>query len=199
MPHNFSKKMKSLCVYCASSTQVDKVYFEAAERLGKLLVYNNFHLIYGGGKMGLMGAVANAALAEKGKVTGVIPQFMIDEGWFHPDVKLVITKDMHERKLKMSQLADAIVVLPGGCGTLDELFEIITWKQLGLFTKPVVILNINNYYHDLLKFLQKAADKKFMRSEHLKIWQICQNVDDVFAAIAHSTQWRADFRKFAAI
>lgn len=179
--------------------QVDKVYFDAADKLGKLLAHNDFHLIYGGGKMGLMNAVASAALANGGEVTGVIPQFMIDEGWFNPNVKLLITKDMHERKLKMSQMADAVVVLPGGCGTLDELFEIITWKQLGLFTKPVVILNINNYYDDLLNFLQKAADKKFLRPEHLTMWQVCQNVDDVFAAINNSTQWETHFRKFAAI
>lgn len=186
-------------MYCASSTQVDNVYFEAAEKLGKLLVQNDFRLIYGGGKMGLMNAVATAVLAEGGKVTGVIPQFMIDEGWFNPNVKLLITKDMHERKMTMSKMADVVVALPGGCGTLDELFEIITWKQLGLFTKPVVILNINNYYDDLLKFLHKAAEKKFMRTEHLTMWQVCQKVEDVFSAIENSAQWETHFRKFAAI
>ena len=191
--------MKSLCVYCASSTQVDSVYFQAAEHLGKSLVQNDFRLIYGGGKMGLMNAVANAVLNNGGEVTGVIPQFMIDEGWFNPHVKLLITKDMHERKMTMSRLADSVVALPGGCGTLDELFEIITWKQLGLFTKPIVILNINHYYDDLLKFLQKAADEKFLRTEHLTMWQVCQNVDEVFSAINNSAQWETHFRKFAAI
>ncbi|MCL2597073.1 MAG: TIGR00730 family Rossman fold protein [Paludibacter sp.] len=191
--------MKSLCVYCASSTQVDNVYFKAAELLGKLLVQNDFRLIYGGGKMGLMNAVADAVLKVGGEVTGIIPQFMIDEGWNNNDVKLLITKDMHERKMTMSHLADAVVALPGGCGTLDELFEIITWKQLGLFTKPVVILNINNYYDDLLKFLQKAADEKFLRTEHLTMWQVCQNVEDIFTAIADSEKWHTNFRKFAAI
>jgi len=190
--------MKSLCVYCASSTQVDNVYFDAAEKLGKLLVHNDFQLIYGGGKMGLMNAVANAVLQSGGEVTGVMPQFMLDEGWHNPNVKLLITKDMHERKMTMSQLADAVVALPGGCGTLDELFEIITWKQLGLFTKPIVILNINNYYDDLLKFLHKAADEKFLRTEHLTMWQVCQNAEAVFDAINNSAQWETHFRKFAA-
>jgi uncharacterized protein (TIGR00730 family) len=165
-----------------------------------LLVRNNFKLVYGAGRRGLMGALANAVLSANGKVTGVIPQFMIEQGWHNPDLtELLITDSMHERKQTMATLADAVVALPGGCGTLEELLEIITWKQLGLFTKPVIILNINHYYDDLLNLLNKAAQQQFIRPEHLTMWQVCGDTDEVFATISSSKRWDRSFSKFAAV
>jgi uncharacterized protein (TIGR00730 family) len=179
---------------------VPPIYFEAAQELGKLLVQNDFRLVYGGGKVGLMGEVSSKVLQEKGEVIGVIPQFMIDEGWCNDVLtQLVVTADMHTRKKTMAEMADAIVAMPGGCGTLEELLEIITWKQLGLFTKPIVILNVDGYYDDLLQLLDKAIDEKFMRPEHAKMWRVAKTPAEVFEAINNSAQWETHFRKFAAI
>jgi len=129
--------MQYICVYCASSTQIKPVYFETADRLGKILAKEGIHLVYGGGSNGLMGQIADSALAAGGKVTGIIPRFMCEEKWDHNGLtELIITETMHERKEKIAMMADAAVALPGGCGTLEELLEVITWKQLGIFTNP---------------------------------------------------------------
>ena len=124
------KKIKSVCVYCASSSKINPDYFEAAREIGRLLARQGMRCVCGAGNQGLMGTLADSVLAHGGEVLGVIPQFMIDEGWCHPGLtQTVVTADMHERKERMAQEADAVIALPGGCGTLEELFEIITWKQ----------------------------------------------------------------------
>ena len=134
----------SVTVYCASSTQIDECYFEAARRLGMLLAQKEIRIINGAGSMGLMATVSDAALDAGGKVTGVIPSFMVEQGWHHQQLsELRITDTMHERKQLMADLSEGVVALPGGCGTLEELLEIITWKQLGLYIHPIVILNTN--------------------------------------------------------
>ena len=135
----------SVCVYSASSTKIDQTYFNAATVLGKLLAKKEIRLINGAGSIGLMRAVADASLQAGGKVTGVIPRFMVEQDWHHKGLtKLVEVDSMHERKQLMADLSDGIIALPGGCGTLEELLEIITWKQLGLYFNPIVILNVNN-------------------------------------------------------
>ncbi|MDR2840620.1 MAG: TIGR00730 family Rossman fold protein [Paludibacter sp.] len=191
--------MTKICVYCASSTKIADVYFEAAEQLGKIFVENNIQLVYGAGKMGLMGKIADTMLARGGKVTGVIPQFMCAENWHHPDLsELIITETMHERKKMMTELADAAVALPGGVGTMEELLEIITWKQLGLFPKAIVILNVNNYYSHLLAALQNAVNENFMRPIHSQIWHTVDNPDQVLPSIGNMPIWDNTVRKFAA-
>lgn len=136
-------KIASVCVYSASSTKIDPVYFDTAYELGTLLGQQHIRLINGAGNMGLMSAVSDAALAAGGEVTGVIPRFMVEQGWHHTGLtRLVEVESMHERKKMMADLSDAVIALPGGCGTLEELLEIITWKQLGLYLNPVVILNV---------------------------------------------------------
>lgn len=139
-------KITSVCVYCASSTKIASAYFEAARELGTLLGQRHIRLINGAGGIGLMRATADAVLAAGGEVTGVIPHFMVEQGWQHKGLtEMIEVENMHQRKQKMADLSDAVIALPGGCGTLEELLEIITWKQLGLYLNPVVILNTNNF------------------------------------------------------
>lgn len=193
-------KITSICVYCASSTKVDKAYFEAAERLGTLLATRDICLINGAGSIGLMSATSDAVLNAGGKVTGVIPEFMVKEGWGHPGLtELLVVDSMHERKKKMADLSDAVIALPGGCGTLEELLEIITWKQLGLYLKPIVILNIKGYFDPLLEMLRKSIEENFMRSQHAAIWQVAQTPEEALEYIENASTWDVSIRKFAAI
>lgn len=193
-------EIKSVCVYSASSTQIASVYFEVAEELGRLLARKRINLINGAGCIGLMAATSNAALAEGGMVTGVIPRFMVEQGWHHQGLtRLVETDTMHERKQLMAEMSDGVIALPGGCGTLEELLEIITWKQLGLYLKPIVILNIDGYYNPLLEMLKNAIDGNFMRKEHQAIWQVASTADEAIDMLYHAPAWNRELRKIAAI
>ncbi|MCD8079090.1 MAG: TIGR00730 family Rossman fold protein [Bacteroides sp.] len=192
--------IKTVCVYSASSTQIAPVYFEVADELGRLLAGQQIRLINGAGCMGLMGSVADAVLAAGGQVTGVIPSFMVEQGWHHQGLtELIEAADMHERKQRMAQLSDAVIALPGGCGTLEELLEVITWKQLGLYLNPVVILNTNGFYDPLLQMLEKAIDENFMRRQHGDIWQVAATAAEAVRLIRTQPVWDASVRKFAAI
>src|SRR5579883_15172 len=143
-------KVKRLCVYCGSSSQVDEIYRRAAARLGQVIAQAGIELVYGGGRVGLMGLMADAALAAGGRVIGVIPHLLHDREVGHAGVgELIVVGSMHERKQRMFDLADAFVMLPGGLGTLDETIEILTWKQLGLHDKPVIIADIAGYWAPL--------------------------------------------------
>ena len=193
-------KINSVCVYCASSTKIDSVYFDAARELGTLLGQRQIRLINGAGNMGLMSAVSDAALRAGGEVTGVIPRFMVEQGWHHTGLtKLIETETMHERKRMMADLSDGVIALPGGCGTLEELLEIITWKQLGLYLNPIVILNINGFYDSLLDMLQRAVDENFMRKEHSAIWKVASEPEEAVNLLYTTPVWNKEIRKFAAI
>lgn len=192
--------IKSVCVYCASSTKIDQAYFDAAQRLGQLLAGNNIRLINGAGSLGLMCAVSDATLAAGGEVTGVIPRFMVEQGWQHNGLtELIEVESMHERKQKMATLSDAVIALPGGIGTLEELLEIITWKQLGLYLNPIIILNINGYFDPLLDMLEKAIGENFMRRQHGDIWVVANTPEDAIEAVYQTPVWDESIRKFAAI
>ena len=172
-------QIHSVCVYSASSTKINPVYFKAAEELGSLLAEHHIRLINGAGSIGLMCAVADAVLKNGGEVTGVIPRFMVEQNWHHTGLtELIEVESMHERKQKMANLSDGIVALPGGCGTLEELLEIITWKQLGLYLNPIVILNVNGFFDPLLEMLGKAIDENFMRQQHGDIWKVAQTPEE---------------------
>lgn len=146
----------NIAVYCASSTKIHPDYFAAAEELGRLMAEQHITLINGAGKMGLMAATSTGCLNANGKVIGVIPQFMIDQNWHDTRVtELVVADSMHDRKQTIADISDGCIALPGGCGTLDELMEIITWKQLGIYLKPIVILNLRGYYDHLLAQLER--------------------------------------------
>lgn len=193
-------KIASVCVYSASSTKIDPVYFDAAHELGTLLGEQHIRLINGAGNMGLMSAVSDAALAAGGEVTGVIPRFMVEQGWHHTGLtRLVEVESMHERKKMMADLSDAVIALPGGCGTLEELLEIITWKQLGLYLNPVVILNIKGYFDPLLAMLQRAVEENFMRTQHGSIWHVAETVQEAVELVHTIPLWDVSIRKFAAI
>ena len=190
----------SICVYCASSTKIDDKYFEAAHLLGQKIGQLGITLINGAGNLGLMQASTDGCLEAGGRAIGVIPSFMIAENWCHQSMtEIVETPDMHTRQQKMAELSDAAIILPGGCGTMAELTELITWKQLGLYLKPIVILNIDGYYNSLLEMLHRAADEHFMRNEHTAIWRVAQSVDEALQLAMSTPLWDTQVRKFAAI
>ena len=193
-------QIHSVCVYSASSTKINPVYFKAAEELGSLLAEHHIRLINGAGSIGLMCAVADAVLKNGGEVTGVIPHFMVEQNWHHTGLtELIEVESMHERKQKMANLSDGIVALPGGCGTLEELLEIITWKQLGLYLNPIVILNVNGFFDPLLEMLGKAIDENFMRQQHGDIWKVAQTPEEALRLLYETPVWDISIRKFAAI
>lgn len=192
--------MQTICVYCASSSQINPRFFDAAGRLGKILAEAGISVVFGGGATGLMGQLADSVLAANGTISGIIPQFMCDENWHHSELsELIVVASMHERKEKMARMADAVIALPGGCGTLEELLEVITWKQLGIFTKPIVIVNTDGYYDSLINMLHRAIDEKFMRDIHRNMWEVVANPEEVLAAIEKSVSWDENARSLAAI
>jgi len=192
--------MKTICVYCASSTQVKPGYFDATARLSRIFAKTNLSIVYGGGSMGLMGQLANSTLEAGGKITGVIPRFMCEVEWNHTGLtELILVDTMHERKEKMAMMADAVVALPGGCGTMEELLEVITWKRLGIFTKPIIIVNLEGYFDSLISMLNRAVDEHFMRDEHRQMWKIVETPEEVLDAIQNSNLWDSTARSFAAL
>lgn len=193
-------RISSVCVYCASSTKIPPIYFDAAKELGRLLGERKLRVVNGAGNIGLMCAVSDAALAAGGTVTGVIPHFMVEQDWYHKGLtELIEVETMHERKQLMANLSDAVIALPGGCGTLEELLEIITWKQLGLYLNPIVILNINHYYDPLLELLRNAMNENFMRPQHAKMWAVADTPEEAIRLIYAEPKWDASLRKIAAI
>lgn len=192
--------IKDVCVYCASSTKIPSVYFDAAERLGQLLAEQGINLINGAGRQGLMGRMSDATLACGGTVTGVIPHFMVEQGWHHHGLtRLIETETMHERKQLMAELSDGVIALPGGCGTMEELLEIITWKQLGLYLNPIIILNTDGFYDPLLTLLKQAIGQNFMRREHENIWQVASTPEEAVDLLYVTPVWNKEIRKFVAV
>ena len=191
---------KTICVYCASSSRVDSLYMETATRLGSLIASSGRTLITGGGCQGLMRAVEDGALEAGGNAIGVIPKFMIEAGWQHPGLtELHITADMHQRKKLMAEMSDAVIALPGGCGTMEELLEAITWKQLGLYLNPIVILNTKGYYDALIAQLERAIDDHFMGEIHGNIWSVASTPEEALEIIENTPVWDASIRKYAAL
>jgi uncharacterized protein (TIGR00730 family) len=179
------KVQKSVCVFCGSSSGRNPAFIEAAKDLGALLAQRNFRLVYGGGHVGLMGLVADACLQMGGEVIGVIPKALQQREVAHNRLTdLRVVESMHERKALMEQLSDIIVALPGGFGTLDELNEIITWKQLGFHQMPIYILNIDGYYDDFIKFLRRSVADGFISQDHLNYLEICNSVQDFNHSLA---------------
>jgi uncharacterized protein (TIGR00730 family) len=159
--------MRRLCVFCGSSPGARPAYGEAAEELGRLLVEQDIGLVYGGGAVGLMGRLADAVLAAGGEPIGVLPEALVAKEIGHPEVSdLRVVGSMHERKALMADLADGFVALPGGLGTVEELFEVYTWAQLGLHRKPCALLDVEGYYEGIASFLGHAVDERFLREDH---------------------------------
>jgi uncharacterized protein (TIGR00730 family) len=190
----------TVCVFASSSSRIDKRYMLAAAELGSLFARSRINVIYGGGGIGLMGVLADAVIENGGVITGVIPSFMNDEGWGHPHVQdMKVTTDMGERKKEMFARADAVVALPGGVGTLEELTEAITLRQLGLFKGPVVILNTLNFYKSFIEFLDQMISGHFLRFEHKGMWEIANTPKEVLIAVSKNKSWIDDPRRIAKI
>ncbi|SHH06710.1 TIGR00730 family Rossman fold protein [Massilia sp. CF038] len=165
--------MKSIAVYCGANAGADEVYAEAARAMGRALADHGIRLVYGGGNVGLMGTIADAVLAAGGQVTGVIPQQLVDRELAHPGLtELFVVRDMHERKALMAQRADGFIAMPGGMGTLEELFEMLTWSQLGIHSKPVGLLNVGGFYDQLVGFLGHAAHEGFIKPQHAGLMKV---------------------------
>jgi len=170
--------MKSIAVYCGASSGADPVYADAARGLARALVEHNIGLVYGGGKVGLMGVIADEVLRLGGEATGVIPKHLVEREVGHAGLtRLFVVKDMHERKAMMSDLADGFIAMPGGMGTLEELFEMVTWAQLGIHAKPIGLLNVNGFYDGLSAFIGHLVETGFVRPAHAELMQLDADPD----------------------
>ena len=168
--------MRNICVYCGSQPGHDSRYRKVAETLGQLLAERRYGLVYGGGERGLMGAIANAVIIHGGEVNGVIPEAMMARKWANQRLTtLHVEASMHDRKARMAELADAFIAMPGGYGTLEELFEIITWAQLGIHQKPIGLLNVDGYFDALVALIERAIHEGFIRDEHRHFWVIADD------------------------
>lgn len=177
--------MRKACVFCASSGLVPRYYIDEARQLGERLAAEGWGLVYGGGSTGLMGAVADGALSAGGSVTGVIPRFMVEVEWQHKGVvDMRLTDTMSERKRIMVDISDAIIVLPGSTGTLDELFEVVADKKLGLHNKPIALLNSNGFYDNTLAQLRLMVDQNFMTQRHLDVLSPATSIDGTLSVIS---------------
>lgn len=189
---------RHVLVFCASSGSCDPAFHSAAAELGRALAARGDTIVYGGGAVGSMGALANAALEAGGRVIGIIPRFMREREWAHPGIsELRLVDDMQQRKREMLRIAEAIVTLPGGSGTLEELFEALTAKRLGLFRHPIVIVNQGGFYDPLFRLLQSSVDERFMSEAHLEMWQAVSSVEHVLPALAVAPHWPEDAIGFA--
>lgn len=178
--------MKSIAVFCGSAMGNSKNFKEQAQALGESIANRGITLVYGGGRAGLMGVVADSALNAGGTVIGMIPQNLVDAELAHPLLtELHVVKNMHERKTKMSDLADAFIALPGGVGTLEEIFEQLTWGQLGLHQKPCAFLNIHGFYDELLNFLMKTTEAGFTQSRFTDALIFSSSIEEVLDAVEH--------------
>lgn len=172
---------RSICVFSSSSDEISDIFFKAAEELGKAIAEKNFTLVYGGGNNGLMGALALSVHKHKGKVIGVIPEYLKSKGYaYSPADELIVTKDLRERKTFMEDRSDAFLTLPGGFGTLEELAEVLALKQLKQHTKPIVILNINGFYDQLLLFFEEIYKGRFTSEKNRKLYHVATDIEGAF-------------------
>ena len=186
-------KVSSICVYCGSATGDNTVFGQAASALGRLIAKRGIRLIYGGGRVGLMGMCADAALAAGGQVVGIIPHHLERQEVGHAQVtELIVVSSMHERKSRMSEMSDAFVVLPGGLGTLDETFEIITWKQLRLHDKPILLVDVENYWQPLIDLISAQVGAGFVRPAHRDLFTTVASVDEVFDVLQQQPESAID-------
>lgn len=193
-----TRSIARVCVYCASSARAHQAYRDAARELGRALALSGVEIVYGGGAVGSMGALADGALGVGGRVTGILPRFMDELEWGHRGLsRLELVNSMHERKSAMLAEADGVVALPGGCGTYEELLEAITWKRLGLFAGPIALLNLAGFYDPLLAMLDRCVRERFMDERHAAMWLAVGQPEDVLPALRAAPPWDGDPRRFA--
>ena len=189
-----------ITIFCASSPSIDEKYFIAAKELATILVSAKHSIIYGGGDTGLMGAIADTVLEMGGKITGVIPDFMKEVEWMHKGVEdMIVVDSMAERKKLLIEKSDAIVVLAGGTGTLEELMDVVSLKKLGKYPNPIVILNSYGFYDLLQDFMVKMVDEKFMNPKHLDVWEMVNSPSEVLESIKNQERWGEDVINFASV
>lgn len=177
--------MKSIVVFCGSNTGLNPIYKSVAVQLGKYIADNNLRLVYGGGNIGLMGVIADTVLQSGGAVIGVIPGFLFDREVGHAGLtELILVDTMHQRKQKMCDLADAFITLPGGFGSMDELFEILTWKQLGLHNKPIGVLNVDGFYDPLIEMIMQMNNEKFVSDKNMELLITSNTIEDLFSKMS---------------
>lgn len=192
--------MKRVTVYCASSPRIRQIYFDVTERLANQLFDNGIEVVFGGGAKGLMGKLADVIVARGGKIKGIMPQFMNDVEWAHKAVdNFEFTQTMHERKAKLIEDIDGLIALPGGCGTFEELLEAITLKRLGLYTKPIVILNTEGFYKPLKMLLENSIKENFMAEIHRDMWTFVDEPEDIIPALRNAASWDSGAIAFAAV
>ncbi len=191
---------RAVCVYCASSRLAHPDYRAAARRLGEVLAGQGVGIVYGGGAVGSMGALADGALSHGGRVIGILPRFMAELEWGHKGLTdLQLVEDLRTRKHMMLTLSQAAIALPGGSGTLEELLEAITLKRLGLYLNPIVLVNTRGFFSPLLELLGRAVEERFMDPRHLQMWQVVDTPEEVPEALANAPAWSAQARSFAAV
>jgi len=189
-----------ICVYCASSDQIAPKYFEATEKLASQFVKENISAVCGGGANGLMGQLADTMIQQGGHIKGIMPKFMDDVEWSHKGIKdFDFTETMQERKEQLIEGVQGVVALAGGCGTMEELFEVMSMKRLGLFMQPIIILNTDGYYDDLKSLLEKMVSEKFMAEQHLDMWTFVNEPEEVIPAIKAAKSWSEDAIDFATL
>ncbi len=191
--------IQRVAVYCSASDSVPQAYNAAAFALGRILAEAGIEVVYGDGGIGLMKQLADGALSAGGKVTGVIPRFMVEQGWNNPQsTQTIVTESMHERQAVITRMSDAMVALPGGVGTMAELFECLTWKQLGLHGKPIVLLNTNGYMDPVIAALDKMVAERFMQAIHRNdMFSVVSTPDEVLPAIRRAVAWGEHMRSRA--
>lgn len=176
--------LKNITVFCGSSNGNNELFEKAAFQLGQYLAQNNLTLVYGAAKIGIMGAVAKACLNNGGKVIGVIPEFLTDKEVLHTELsELYVLDTMHQRKQKMNELADAFIVLPGGFGTMEEFFEVLTWGQLGLHQKPIAILNVDGFYDSLIEFINQMVNSELLKPVNRDMILVSDEISKLFQLI----------------
>ena len=186
--HDSATDIRAITVYCASSSAVDATFMELAAEVGAEIARRGYGIVFGGGSVGMMGGLADAALAAGGEVHGVITRQLQGLEVAHSSLTtLDVVESMHERKLRMTALGDAFFVLPGGFGTLDEAIEAVTWKQLGIHAKPIVLLNHDGYFDTLLRFVDEAIEKRFVHEQNRDLFEVASDVDGAFEALARAT------------
>jgi len=199
MDRSSSANIHRVAVYCSASDGVPQVYNQAAHRLGELLAKAGIEVVYGDGGIGLMRHLAEGALEAGGKVIGVIPRFMVEQGWNNPrSTQTIVTESMHDRKATIVRMVDAMVALPGGVGTMEELFEALTWKQLGLHGKPIVVVNTAGYFDPVIAALDKMTAERFMQPLHRNsMFAVVSEPDEVIPAILSAHSWGEHMRAHA--
>ncbi len=192
--------LKRICVFAASSPGIAEVFLEHGEAMARIMAEKNIEMVYGAGSKGIMGRMADTLLSAGGRVTGIIPGFMLPMGWAHDHLtQMIVVENMARRKQLMIENVDAVIAMPGGIGTLEELTEVLTLKQLGQFTAPVVILNTEKYYDTLTELFAQMTEKHFMRDMHRRLWVMVNKPEEVIDAILSSPAWDSSALKHAAV